>query len=88
MGYRKCFVDGQLYNYAVGKSHVHIKSEALEKPLNFKKEQVGDFWEFRCECCGEPMSRLGYRADEIRGTFVVTPRKIREVVVEHRDRPR
>jgi hypothetical protein len=83
MTYRKIRLGGQEYGYAVGRSYVHIKGGRLAKPLNFRKDVVGEKYEWRCECCGEPLSRVGYSAEETGHNFAVTPGVVRKLIEGH-----
>lgn len=83
MSYRNLNHAGLDYQFAVGKSHVHIKGGQLPKPLNFRKDLVGEKYEWRCECCGEPLSRLGYSAEETGHNFAITPAVVSRLIEGH-----
>jgi hypothetical protein len=83
MGYRKLRIGRQEYGYAVGKTHVHIKGGLLAKPLNFRNTLVGERYEWTCDCCGEPLSRLGYSAEETGHNFAITPGVVRRLIETH-----
>jgi hypothetical protein len=83
MSYRKLRLGEHEYGYSVGKSHVHIKGGLLAKPLNFRNNVVGEAYEWRCDCCGEPLSRLGYSAEETGHNFAVTPGVVRRLIEGH-----
>lgn len=83
MAYRKIRIGAHDYYYAVGKSHVHIKGENLTHPLNFRNALVGEKHEWTCECCGEPLSRLGYRAEETGHNYAITPKVVKGLVERH-----
>jgi hypothetical protein len=83
MAYRKIRIGTHDYHYAVGKSHVHIKGENLKTPLNFRNILVGEKYEWTCECCGEPLSRIGYRAEETGYNHAITPKVVRGLVENH-----
>jgi hypothetical protein len=53
MSYRKIIVDGNEYEYTVGKTHIKIKGMGV-----FPKEEHGIMQSHRCECCGERLVDL------------------------------
>jgi hypothetical protein len=83
MGYRSIKIDNDTYNYTVGKSHLHIKGGRLKKPVNVPKTAVGLKCEWRCECCGETYTELGYSAALTGFDYMITPAVVRGVVLRH-----
>ena len=55
MAYRKIVVQGETYEYVVGRTHTKVKGLGV-----WPNEEVGRIHEKHeeCECCGEPKSML------------------------------
>jgi hypothetical protein len=83
MSYRNIEVEDKTYQWTAGKTNVHIKGGNLKQPINFKKTEVGEKIEWVCDCCGTPMSQLGYKSDEIRFNFAVTPKIVRDLILAY-----
>lgn len=81
MGYRKIHVRGIECEWTAGKSSVHIKIPG-QKPLNYKVEEVGETYDWKCECCGESLNVL-YPDEPHRFDFGITPKVVRRLIETH-----
>lgn len=77
--YRKIDVNGETYEYNVGKLYVKVKGFAA-----ISKHKIGSLYERYCECCGEPMSVVTGRdyVPERDGSLRVTPCNIRAFILD------
>ena len=75
MSYRKITVNGQQYEYVVGKKNTKIKDIGV-----FDNEIIGESFDVICECCGESMNQLYNRTDLV--ATGVTPACISKVIRE------
>jgi hypothetical protein len=74
--YRKITVNGTVYEYVVGKTHVKVKGLDI-----WPKEAVGKTVTVPqyCECCGEPMAGL-YSSHVDPTRLAVTPRDVAQKI--------
>lgn len=76
MSYRNITVDGKVYQYVVGKTHVKVRGLKV-----WPKNEVGKMvtvFEY-CECCGEPKSDI-YASHVDTETLMVTPADVRNKI--------
>lgn len=66
MSYRKITVDGQEYEYTIGRTHVKVKGVGV-----WPKEEVGEKFARICECCGEPVDTIYSREKLSEHDFVL-----------------
>ena len=76
MSYRKITVDGKVYEYTVGDTHLKVKGVGV-----FPKEEFGKKVEILCECCGEPLSSIYSQPPTYR--IAVTPADIARTIRAH-----